>query len=161
MKQEKNKNKTSRGFTLLEIMLVISLIAILAVILIFTINPARRLSEAHNAQRKVDVNAIVNAVYQYAIDNNGNLPDSISVGTDDACTEPSHEICRTGLSCGNVDLSVLTNDQRYLTSIPIDPSGNGFASGDGAGYLIEKNSNGRVHVCAPRAELGTSITITR
>lgn len=163
IRQKKNKKEFNRGFTLLEIMLVIALIGILAVILIFTINPARRLSEAHNAQRKVDVAAIVNAIYQYAIDNNGSLPAGIPEGSDNTCTEGTHEICRTtGPACGNIDLSVLTDNQLYMTAMPIDPSGLGYYNDYGTGYLIVKSTNGRVTVCAPRTELlAEPISITR
>jgi hypothetical protein len=55
-------------------------------------------------------------------------------------------------------LGVLTASQKYLVSIPIDPS---VTSGNSTGYRISKNANNRVTVDAPHAELGASITITR
>ena len=140
------------GFTLLEILLVVAAIVILAGIVIVAVNPTKQLGDTRNAQRKADVNTILNAVYQYAIDSSGTLPASV--------TTTQTEVCKTGAqSCtGLVDLSVLTASEKYVPTIPTDPTG---ASTNGAGYEIKKSSNGRVTVSAPDAEQGATITVTR
>jgi prepilin-type N-terminal cleavage/methylation domain-containing protein len=142
----------SRGFTLLEILLVVAAIAILAGIVILAINPTKQLGDTRNAQRRADVNTILNAVYQYAIDNSGTIPASI--------TTTATAICKTGAaSCtGLIDLSVLTAAEKYLTSIPFDPTGSTVTS---AGYTILKTANGRITVSAPSAEQGVTISATR
>lgn len=144
-------NRIKKGFTLLEILLVVAAIAILAGIVIVAINPSKQLSDTKNAQRQADVNTILNAVYQYAIDNSGSVPASI--------TANQTEICVTGGDCtGLIDLSDLTNNETYITSIPLDPTG---SSTNGAGYEIKKTGNGRVSVYAPDAENGQTIEVTR
>lgn len=139
-----------KGFTLIEILLVVAAIAILAGIVILAINPGKQLGETRNAQRSADVNTIINAVYQYSLDNGGNLPSSI--------TTSQVEICATTTCTGLVDLSVLTTSEEYIVDIPTDPTG---ASGNGAGYEIQATSNGRVTVFAPDAEQGETIEVTR
>lgn len=104
------------------------------------------------AQRRVDVNTILNAVYQYTIDNNGTLPSSI--------TTTATEICKTGGTCtGLIDLSVLTASEKYLTSMPSDPSGG--CNANGVCYKIVKSANGRITVNAPGAEQSATISVTR
>ncbi len=141
------------GFTLIELLLVIAIIAILAAIVIIAINPARQLAQANNAQRRSDVNTVLNAVGQYAVDNRGAYPATI--------TSASQQVCRTGASCTvGLDLSVLTNNELYLTAMPIDPTGSS-ATGTGYYVAVTTSTNPRIVVNAPSAELGTVISVSR
>jgi prepilin-type N-terminal cleavage/methylation domain-containing protein len=155
----KFQTRSQKGFTLLEILLVVAAIAILAGIVILAINPSKQLGETHNAQRRTDVNTILSATYQYSIDNDGSLPSTIPTSSTCAATA-TNEVCKTdAASCtGLVDLSDLTTDEEYIVSVPTDPTGE---STNGAGYHIAQSSNGRVTVCAPDAEQGATISVTR
>lgn len=146
------------GFTLIEILLVVAAIGILAGIVILAINPNKQLGDTKNAQRSADVNTILNAVYQYAIDSNGVAPATITNGT--ACGVATQEVCKTGGTCtGITDLGVLTTNAKYLVAIPTDPVG---VSTNGAGYEVYKNATtNRITVCAPDAEQGATISVTR
>lgn len=149
-----------KGFTLIEVLLVVALIAILAGIVILAINPSKQIADTNNAQRRVDVNTILNAVYQYSIDNSGVFPAGIPLENCEAVS--TNEICRTGFSCADkVDLSVLTDNKRYLVSLPTDPTASTTL---GIGYYIGRtNTNGvnRITVCAPGAENDQTIEVER
>jgi prepilin-type N-terminal cleavage/methylation domain-containing protein len=148
--------RRARGFTLIEVLLVIAIIAILAAIVIIAINPARQISQANNAQRSANVTTILNAIGQYAIDNRGAYPTTITTATT--------TICNTGYASTTltpcVDLSVLTANQIYLPSLPMDPTGSTVTT---TGYQVLKSTsaNPRITVIAPSAELSATISVTR
>jgi len=141
--------KNKRGFTLLEVLLAIAAVTILSGIVILAINPTKQLADARNAQRRIDVNTILSAIYQYSIDHEGIIPPTI--------TTVATPICRPGFTTDCADLSVLVMGQEYLVDIPIDPSS---SLSTNAGYTVMKNINNRITVMAPAAE-GTSITATK
>jgi len=152
------KKIQQKGFTLLEILLVIALIAILAGIVIVAINPAKQTADARNTQRISDVNTILNAIYQYSIDNSGEMPGDISTATDCPGSGIS-EICQLNSACASfVDLSVLTDKSKYLVSIPHDPKD---STANGTGYNVIKTVNNRITVCAPHAELNATIEVSK
>jgi prepilin-type N-terminal cleavage/methylation domain-containing protein len=154
------RKEAQEAFTLLEILLVVAAIAILAGIVILALNPGKQLGDTRNSQRWSDVNTILNAVYQYALDNDGTLPTNIPQDTDCSGTA-TNEICRTDVSAtctGLVDISELTTNETYLVNIPTDPQG---VTTNGAGYHIMKTGNNRITVCAPDAEQSETITVTR
>src|SRR5258706_5411176 len=100
----KNKNK---GFTLIELLVVIGILAVLLAITLIAINPAKQFSQANNTKRRSDVNAILNAIDQYAADNSGTLPGGI--------TATSTTISTTG---ANLCASLVT---KYIAALPVDP----------------------------------------
>lgn len=144
------------GFTLIEILLVIGLIAILAAIVIVAVNPARQIGLAQNTQRRSDVKAILDAIGQYSIDNTGSLPSGIPVGT--TCEDDGSVICKADSECEGVSLDVLVSQRKYLTDLPADPTA---ATSLETGYYVMKNSYGRVVVCAPTTYNSESISVSR
>ncbi len=157
---------SKKGFTLLEILLVVGIIAILAGIVILAINPTKQLGDTRNAQRRSDVLTILNAVYQYSIDNNGWLPASSTLQASTTCTGGADKtICQDAGDCTslvNLYDDLVGASSTYLSDIPRDPSV-AESAGTTTGYAIVKTSEtgGRLTVCAPLAENGVTITVTR
>lgn len=138
-----------KGFTLIEILLVIAIMAILAAVVIVAINPGKHMADSRDAERETHLYSIVQALYQYAADNEGDFPASI--------TTTSAEICSTTAeNCvGLVDLSDLTDNQAYLMAVPADPlCGNveAVCAENGVGYFINLNENDRIVLIASSSE---------
>jgi prepilin-type N-terminal cleavage/methylation domain-containing protein len=60
-----NKIKLSRGFTLVELLIVVTLIGILAVVVMSALNPIEQVNKTRDAGRRADANQIVGAVERY------------------------------------------------------------------------------------------------
>jgi prepilin-type N-terminal cleavage/methylation domain-containing protein len=147
------KQKNKKGFTLLEILLVIGIIATLAVIIIVALDPGKRFEDARNSRRLSDIQSILSAVQQYMVDNQGALPDGISetetqIGASNincADTVTSSTVCHvTTQDCADLS-SETTGLGHYLKTIPVDPQ-NGDA--DYTHYSVEVDANGIVTVRA-------------
>ena len=151
----------SQGFTFLEILLVVALLAIVTMIAMKALNPVKQLGDTRNAQRRSDIITISEALYQYTVDNGGTVPTDIPQ-SDDCFSSDSYEICRTGSSdcTGLVDLSYLTDQQKYLVEIPYDPDKD-IVTGNKTGYHVVRNMYGRIQVCAPYAEQEAVLSFVR
>lgn len=150
---------SKKGFTLIEVLLVIGLLAILASITIVAINPSRQFAKSRDSQRVTDVYSIISAIHQYSLDNEDTFPETIS--------GEEVEICKTeSITCTSlVDLSVLTTNEEYLPTIPIDPlcsdGGNEHCSGGGTGYYVKLSENGGVTVSSQNLELSEPLYVTK
>lgn len=151
-KQIINGNK---GFTLIEILVVIGIIAILATIVIIAINPAKQFAQARNTQRTSNVNTILNAIGQRIADNKGLFPTASGCPTA-LVASTTYNIASAG--AGSIDLSCLT--PTYIPAqIPVDPNGGTWVSTSNydTKYTVTVDSVGRYTVCAPQAALETAI----
>ena len=100
-----------KGFTLIELLVVIGILALLLAITLIAINPAKQFMQANDTKRSSDVNAILNALNQYAADHKGQLPAGIGATATNIGSSAS----------GGVDLcaSLVTE---YLAALPTDPT---------------------------------------
>lgn len=90
----KDTSKT-KGFTLLELLIVIAIIAILSVILIIVINPAETLAKSRDAQRLSDLNTVKTALGIYITSTTS--PDLDAAFTASCLTNPAGTVSTAAL----------------------------------------------------------------
>lgn len=153
--------KNKKAFTLIEILVVIGILTVLLAIALVAINPARQFSQANDVQRRSDVNAILNAIQQFAADNKGTLPAGITTTT---------KTVTSTAGVGNVDLCA-DLVPTYIADLPLDPTtgsetpANSICTDAAAtydtGYTVAKSAAGNRITVTAAGEITTTITVTR
>lgn len=124
-------SKSKKGFTLIEILLVVAILAILLVVVFAALNPAQRLADTRDARRWNDVNNILTAIHTCVVDD-GTASALANCGVTDGAPGTVREIVNgaIGTGCDAVcgvaaaeceDMSALVTGG-YLASLPQDPT---------------------------------------
>lgn len=146
---QENKKENKKGFTLIEILLVIGIIAVLATVVIVALDPAKRFADARDSRRLSDIESILSAVQQSIVDNKGVLPSGIDtierhIGTAGSGCALATDVCAVGGDSDCVDLS--GSLAKYLKSMPSDPA-NGSASLTHYAIVADANNLITVKAC--------------
>lgn len=145
------------GFTLIEVLVVMGIIALLSTIVLVAINPARQFAQSRDTQRTSNVTALLNAIGQRAVDNRGIFETGCAAGQIPATTTVIK-------SSGGFDIYPCIVPV-YMALLPVDPK-NGTFTGPTSydtGYTLTRDSvTGRITVAAPSTEIATpTISISR
>jgi prepilin-type N-terminal cleavage/methylation domain-containing protein len=150
---------SKKAFTLIELLLVVTILSLLAVAVYVALNPSQRLSDTKNARRTADVDTILMAIHQSIVDNKGSLPSNLpAAGTEaqlgtgaGACSALNTGGCDTQAACVDL-LTGARNLSSYLKTMPIDPAGGTTYDATKTGYSVMVDSNGIVTVRACGAD---------
>ncbi|MBI4038379.1 type II secretion system protein [Candidatus Daviesbacteria bacterium] len=158
-----------KGFTLIEILVALTIVAILAVAVYVALNPAQRLKDAKDARRATDVDTILTAIHQSIVDSKGTLPTNmpasgtekqLGTGAVGDCPAAVGSKC-SGLVTGCADL--LTGGQnvaKYLKDMPSDPDTTDSPPLS-TGYSVTVDANNIVTIKACYTDGTTAISASR
>jgi prepilin-type N-terminal cleavage/methylation domain-containing protein len=153
--------KPAQGFTLIEVLVVIGMLAILSTVVLVAVNPLRQFAQARNSQRESDVATLLNAISERIVDEGG----TFSVpGDQTGCTValPSTPTVIGNAHPDDLDLRPCLVST-YLTELPHDPSTGSntcttqTCSGSSEHYYLNYTvaldpGTNRVTVCEPTEE---------
>ena len=138
-----------KGFTLIEVLVVIGIIAILAAVVLVAVNPARQFKLARDSQRTANVEALLNAIHQNMSEHRGTFTCAGAVHA--LPTVPSIVEASTSTPPASADIASCLVPN-YLASLPFDPSAPGAHYNNTADYDTEyqifQNADGRVTASA-------------
>ena len=164
--------KKQKGFTLVELLIVIAIIAIIASVVFVALDPLTRFRDSRDASRWTDVSALISAIKIDQVDNGGAYLGAISgttaaqvyllgtcgagataVGVTDHCdTNPTQAAC--------LDISALATEG-YIGDIPVSSDGTGTWSAATTGYTLERSATGIIYIRACESENSSEIVIAR
>lgn len=156
------KDTAKKGFTLIELLVVIVILSVLAVTVFVALNPAKRIKDAKDDRRLVDMDSILTAVHASIVDNKGSLPTGLTTGMSEKQLGTAVTGCALATGgcsvAGDGDCVNLTTPMdKYLKTLPIDPDGTAGLTK----YSIVVDSNNIVTVKACGVEGGTNLSVSR
>lgn len=178
-----------RGFTLLELLLVITIIAILATVIVLILNPGETVRKSRDVQRISDLSTLKGAIIVFIGEKGGgeyigegnclpsdpcvSLLDTSSLPNGHSETDPGHS--PKELDYGWIPISFSSLSSPPISSLPIDPINSGsfyyrYAT-DGKDFILDAKMESKYYLnevklsetdggrCSTSYEVGTDLTL--
>ncbi|HAO64696.1 TPA: hypothetical protein DCQ44_01810 [Candidatus Taylorbacteria bacterium] len=147
-----------KGFTLIEVLVVMGIIALLSTVVLVAINPARQFAQSRDTQRTSNVTALLNAIGQRSVDNRGIFETDCVAGI----IPTTATAIKSGTGGFDMYPCIVPT---YIALMPTDPKIGSFTSATdyNSGYTVARDSTtGRITISAPSTEIATpAISISR
>lgn len=151
-------SKWSRGFTLVELLVVIAIIAILAAIVILIVNPLEITRRTRDATRFADLTSIQNAINVTVQESSSTGLALLCVGTASgtSCSGKSVDVgANNANGTGWVKVDLTQQSAMSVPNLPLDPTNTSGATGNHYTYC------GQVTATASTWEINTNLESAR
>jgi type IV pilus assembly protein PilA len=157
-----------KGFTLIEILIVIGLIAILAAVTIIALNPTQNFEDATNSTRRAEIAGLWGAINRWQIDG-GDLTTLVSnsgatVIPDCAANPPTTVTGAPHITSGTTPAALLNYNFSFLVSggyMGEIPTTGETLTNTQTGYYICETATAGVYTIFSNQDGGGVITVTR
>lgn len=155
--------KNQKGFTLVELLVVIGILAVLTAVVLVAVNPVRQFAQARDTQRRADVNTISAAVVAYLADpNNPGVRSLGGLGITGTCTGVGAAPQTIGTTVGATYVDLTSAGKLvpvYVAAMPVDPQ-NGTQLNTGYTVCVTDATSNRFTVAAVISEVDPAVTIS-
>ncbi len=83
-KLQKSKGESEKGFTIIEVMIVLAIAGLILLIVFLAVPALQR--NSRNTSRKADVQSVLGSISSYASNNNGSMPTTLAQATSETKT---------------------------------------------------------------------------
>lgn len=128
-----------KGFTLVELLVVVAIVAILAGALFLVINPLELMKKGRDSKRMSELNGLNKAIAA-AMANSSSF--TLAARTDSSCSTNSNARSATGVSGSYIQYTSTPSAalQSFIPSLPADPR-NGVSAGGGVNFCYYFGAN--------------------
>lgn len=132
--------KFNKGFTLLEMLLVLTILGVLFSLVFLRLKPDEIVQDSYETEREGKKQSIYKALRTYSAQNHGDYP----IDMDSLLPDTNYSICKYGMTCSGVDLDELV-DAGFLAEIPVDPDNDTETD---SGYYLAIDDTGDLEIGA-------------
>ncbi len=154
------KETFKKGFTIIELLVVVILVAFLSALVFVVLDPVTRFGASRNSTRLTDATTILAAIHQYKVDNDTRLPENLQIGM--GITQIGTAASGCDVSCAVASASACVNLNgslaKYLKTMPVDPV---VGTVTQTGYYVFITNDAVISVGACASENDESIEVSR